>query len=286
VRAPKPRLTRCFRRTGVKAAETGTNGGDPSTGTEDVIVEQELPLADELAVVFARMSGLLLSRETVDTAVDFVASLAAEVIAGSVGAGVSLMDGTGRRTTKAASDPLVERADQLQYDLDEGPCLQAVADRVVYRIDDLTTETRWRRWCGRAAGLGMRSTLTVPLIVGEQCLGALKVYALEPGAFGDREERLVSLFAAQASVLLANVKSYDDVQRFSDRLTAALRDRDAVATAKGVLMGRGHVDVDTAFAQLVSLSERDGKPLRDVAWALLRSSHDDYPGRGVDVVDR
>jgi GAF domain-containing protein len=240
-----------------------------------VIVEQELPLADELAVVFARMSGLLLSRETVDTAVDFVASLAAEVVTGSVGAGVSLVDEAGWRTTRAASDPLVERADQAQYDLDEGPCLQAAADRVAYRIDDLTTETRWRRWCERAAGLGMRASLSVPLLVGERCLGAIKVYAVEPGVFGDREERLVSLFAEQAAVLLANVKSYDDVQRFSDRLTAALRDRDAVATAKGVLMGRERLDPDTAFARLVSLSERDGRPLRDVAWALLGSAHAD-----------
>jgi GAF domain-containing protein len=239
-----------------------------------VIVEQDLPPADELAVVYARMSGFLLSRETVDTAVDLVASLAAQVVAGSAGAGVSLVDEAGRRT-KAASDPLVEQADQLQYDLDEGPCLQAAADRAVYRIGDMTTETRWRRWCERAAGLGMRSSLSVPLLAGGRCLGAIKVYAVEPGAFGDREEHLVSLFAEQAAVLLANVKSYDDVRRFSDRLTSALRDRDAVATAKGVLMERERLDPDTAFARLVSLSERDGRPLRDVAWTLLGSAHAD-----------
>ncbi|MCS7477639.1 GAF and ANTAR domain-containing protein [Umezawaea endophytica] len=239
-------------------------------------MEQNLPLADVLAVVFARTSGSPLSQETVDTA--------AEIIAKSAGAGVSLMDGTGRGVTTAASGPVVGQADRLQYELGEGPCLRAAAHRVVVRIDDMTTETRWPRWCERASRLGMRASLSVPLVVGERCLGAVKVYAVEPGAFGDREERVVGLFAEQAAVLLDGTKSSDDTWRFGERLTAAMRDRDAVATAKGILMERDHVDEHTAYAQLVHLSERDGKPLRDVASSLLRTSHAE--DREVDVVDR
>ncbi len=39
-----------------------------------------LPLTDELAGVFARMSGLLLSEETVATALGLVSSLARETV--------------------------------------------------------------------------------------------------------------------------------------------------------------------------------------------------------------
>ncbi|WNV87429.1 GAF and ANTAR domain-containing protein [Umezawaea sp. Da 62-37] len=248
-------------------------------------MERELPLADELAVVFARMSGLLLSQETVATALELVVSSAAEVISGAAGVGVSLMDDTGRRITAAASDPVVGRLDQLQYDLDEGPCLQAMADGVVCRIDDMGTEARWPRWTALAAGAGTCATMSVPLVAGDRCLGAIKVYATEAAVLGDREENLLGLFAAQAAVLVANVKAYDDAQRFSERLTAALRDRDAVNIAKGVLMERERVDADTAFALLMSLCERDAKPLHDVAWAVLRSSRGELPERGAEVVD-
>jgi GAF domain-containing protein len=230
------------------------------------------------------MSGLLLSQETVATVVELVVSSAAEVIADAAGVGVSLVDDTGRRTTAAASDPVVERLDQVQYDLDEGPCLQASADGVAYRIDDMVTEERWPRWTAVAARSGMRAAMSVPLVVGDRCLGAIKVYATEPGVLGDREEHLLGLFAEQAAVLMANVKALGEARRFSERLTAALRDRDAVNTAKGVLMEREHVDADTAFARLVSLSERDAKPLHDVAWTVL-SSRGDLRERGAEGVD-
>jgi len=56
----------------------------------------DLPLA-ELSAVFARMSGLLLSEETVSTAVRLVTSLAADTIPGTAGAGVTLIDEAGRK---------------------------------------------------------------------------------------------------------------------------------------------------------------------------------------------
>src|SRR3954468_17217299 len=93
----------------------------------------QLPLTEELAAVFARMSGLLLSQETVDTVLGLITSLAAETVPGSGGPGVPPGDEGGHRTAGAATDPLVERADALQYELDEGPCLAAAAVRQVVR---------------------------------------------------------------------------------------------------------------------------------------------------------
>jgi hypothetical protein len=89
----------------------------------------QLPLAEELATVFARMAGLLLTRETVETVLGLITALALETVAGADGAGVTLLDERGRRTTSAATDPLVERADLLQYEYDQGPCLAAAVGR-------------------------------------------------------------------------------------------------------------------------------------------------------------
>ena len=62
---------------------------------------------DELATVFARMSGLLLSEETVHSSVRLVTSLAADTMPGAIGTAVSLLDAAGRRETTGASDELV-----------------------------------------------------------------------------------------------------------------------------------------------------------------------------------
>lgn len=46
----------------------------------------QLPLDEELSTVFARMSGLLLTEETVESALGVVAALALDTVPGSVGA--------------------------------------------------------------------------------------------------------------------------------------------------------------------------------------------------------
>lgn len=77
-----------------------------------------LPLTDELAAVFARMSGLLLSEETVDTALGLLSALAQETVPGASGAGVSMVDEE-RRRSSGSTDARVREADALQYELDE-----------------------------------------------------------------------------------------------------------------------------------------------------------------------
>jgi GAF domain-containing protein len=235
-------------------------------------VSQDLPLADELAAVFARMSGLLLSQETVDTALRLITSLARETVPSAVGAGVTLLDERGRRVTAAATEPIVEHADGLQYELDEGPCLSAWAQRIVVRVDDLARDERWPRWSKAAASLGLVATLSAPLVAGGEALGAIKVYADRSDAYGERDEHLLTMFAAQAAVLVANVRSFHDAQRLSTELTDALRSRDVIGMAKGILMAREKADEQVAFGVLVAASQRENRKLRDVAEALVRSA--------------
>src|SRR5207249_2376067 len=78
----------------------------------------------EIGWALSQMAGLVLSRETVDTALELVTSLAATTTAGTLGAAVTIVDEHGKRSL-AASNQAVERADALQYEFDEGPCLTA-----------------------------------------------------------------------------------------------------------------------------------------------------------------
>jgi GAF domain-containing protein len=233
---------------------------------------ESLPLTDELATVFARMSGLLLSQESVSSALALVVSLARDTVPGASGCGVSLMDEQGRRTTAAATDARVEQADALQYELNQGPCLAAWAQREVMRIDDTANEQRWERWCAAAHGLGLRSTLSAPMLAGGVALGAIKVYGEQPASFEGRAEDLLVRFASQAAVLLANAQAFESAQELSEGLKEALRTRDVIATAKGILMGRDGLDEETAFSMLVSASQRQNIKLREVADAIVTAT--------------
>jgi GAF domain-containing protein len=233
---------------------------------------QELPLADELAAVFARMSGLLMSEETTSTAVNLVTALATEAIPGAVGAGVTLVDDRGGKTTSGASDPVVEKADSMQYELDEGPCLAAWAQRALVRVDEIGSDGRWPRWSRAVEPLGLRAALSAPLVAGDRSLGAIKVYAQQPRAFDRHAEHLLVMFAAQAAILLANVQSMESARRLSDGLKDALRSRDVIATAKGIVMAREGIAEELALAVLVASAQREHKTLRDTAHALAKST--------------
>ncbi|RKS67947.1 ANTAR domain-containing protein [Motilibacter peucedani] len=231
-----------------------------------------MAVPSELVAVFARMNGLLISSETVDTALRLVTVLALEAVPGASGVGITLVDRDGTRQTAAATGPDVERADELQYDLDEGPCLAAYRSRTMVRVDDTATDRRWPRWAARAQDIGFGSALSTPLVAGDVVVGVIKVYAAEPGALGDRAAYLLGLFSVQAALLLANVQAYDASERLSEGLKDALRARELGALARGILMSSRGLDEAGAFAELVSMANQEHRPVESVARALVEST--------------
>jgi GAF domain-containing protein len=242
-------------------------GPDPSRRDEAVLTQSNEGTAD-LSAVFRSLSGVLLSDETLQSALRLVTALATETVPGSSGAGVTLTDG-GSPTTNAASDAVVERADALQYDLDEGPCLDAMRELRLVRVDDLSREPRWPAWTPRARDLGIAALVSVPLQLRGDLAGALKVYAAQPSRFGEREERLLGMFAEQAVVLLGNVRSREELERADLRLRETVRSRDLISMAKGVVMAGRDLGERAAFAALVEAAQQDDVPVREIARRVL-----------------
>jgi GAF domain-containing protein len=232
---------------------------------------QNVPLTDELSAVFARMSGLLLSEETVETSLGLLCGLAQETVPGATGAGVSIVDERGRRSS-GNTDDRVQEADRLQYELDEGPCLTAAATRELVRMDDLATDERWPRWTAAATRLGLRAAMSAPMVAGDVSVGALKVYAEEPGTFDAAAEQRLRLFAAQSAIFVANLRTRERAERLSDGMREAIRGRDAISMAKGLLMGRDAVDEEAAFRALLARAEKEGTSVARTAQVLVDSA--------------
>jgi GAF domain-containing protein len=229
--------------------------------------------ASEVGALLGQMGAVLLSAETIDTTVELVTALAAETIPGTAGAGVTVMDGRGVRSV-AASNPLVEQADTLQYRFEAGPCITAASERITVRVDDVATDDRWPDWCTAVAPLGVRSVLSVPLAAGGSSIGAIKVYSDRPGEFDERAEQVLELFARQAAVLLANTLTLAGVDRTNNQLTEALQNRDLIGQAKGILLARGAADDTEATAMLITAASHSKTKLHDVARRLVASTTD------------
>jgi GAF domain-containing protein len=229
----------------------------------------------ELSPALRQMAGLVLSRETVDSALRLVTTLAEATVAGTIGAGVTLVDEHGKRS-RASSNHDVEEADGLQYRFDEGPCLTAWRSRRLVRLDDTTTDTRWPAWTTAVNAVGVRSVLSAPLVVDDEAIGAIKVYSDRPANYDAHAERVMGLFALQAATLLANTQSLQQARHLSRQLTDALGSRDAISRATGILMARGATDRHAAFTLLADTAGRSGRTVEEVARELLTAlaSHD------------
>jgi GAF domain-containing protein len=224
------------------------------------------------------MGAVVLSAETIDSTIELVTTLATETIPATAGAGVTLVDSDGKRSV-AASDPLVERADALQYQYDSGPCLTAWRDQVTVRVDDTDGETRWPQWTAAVAELELRAILSVPLVTNGTAIGAIKVYSGQPTAYNARTEHVLELFARQAAILLGNTQALADARRLSTQLTQALNNRDMIGQAKGVLIAQGAASDQAAFAMLAAASQRSNTKLAEVARRVVASAVSRSPRR-------
>jgi GAF domain-containing protein len=219
---------------------------------------------------FAGVSGLnhvVVPNENLDATLQRVADLALHEVDDCDLAGITLLR-DGKPVTAVFTDPEAPDIDTAQYASGSGPCLDAFRTGQVLQIADTADEDRWPEFCARAAAAGVRSTLSLPLVVGDASLGALNLYSRVANGFSEHATALV--FAAQAAVVLANSQAYWAAHHLSSQLEIALSSRAAIEQAKGILMATRGVAADAAFELLRTESNTTNRKLRDVAADLIR----------------
>ncbi|HEU4676860.1 MAG TPA: GAF and ANTAR domain-containing protein [Motilibacteraceae bacterium] len=236
---------------------------------ELVLTLRERP--DDVAEVLNGLSTLLVDEEPTAQVLERVVQLATRTIPGCDAAGVTVVAGE-RPATAAHTDERTLAVDQAQYDVGDGPCLDAYRHRRINRVDLAEADDRWPAFVKAAQDEGIRSFLAAPLLVGEQALGALNLYSRSGNGFDALDEAFIGLLSAQAAAAVANATRYADVRQLAAQLEKALTSRAHIEQAKGVLMARHHVDEGTAFDLLRRESQHRNVKLRDVAEEVLATT--------------
>ena len=207
---------------------------------------------------FAQIAEQLALEPVMDMTLQKVAELARDTVPGCDFVGVSIREGQGRVTTPAATDAKAEQADNLQYELGEGPCLDAIWEGDQNLIEDMSSEDRWPRWAPLAADLGIMSVLSTRLATGANVVGGLNLYSLSPHAFSPDSAITAHIYATHASAALTLITEIVG-------LGTALQTRHAIGVAQGLLMFRYGLDQESAFQVLRRLSSHQNVKLRDIA---------------------
>lgn len=223
---------------------------------------------DDLSLSLEDLARLLTGETSLKSTLTRVATLAVQAIPGAEGAGLTLLE-QDRPQTVIATDAFVNEVDDVQYGLGEGPCLSAVAAGRTFTSGNLGGEPMWPRFGPRVGRLGVHSALSLPLLVNDEAIGALNVYARPRDSFGDEAIRIGEAFASPAAVSVANARALAQAERLVEQLTAALRSRAEIDQALGIVMSRTGCTSDQAFTRLREQSQAQQVKLVDVARELL-----------------
>ena len=193
-----------------------------------------------------------------DELLHLICLAAVDTVAGADFAGILLADRHGKIQTPAATHRRVHEADRLQFDLKEGPCLDAVRGRWQARSDDLRTDARWPKYGPRAAELGILSQMGIELFDEPGMIAGLNLYASRANAFDDDTVEAAMLFAIQAAHTLGRVMT-------QKQLTDAMTTGSTIARAIGIVMQRYQLGQDRAFEFLTRVSRINDVTLEALA---------------------
>jgi transcriptional regulator with GAF, ATPase, and Fis domain len=210
------------------------------------------------ASFFAQVSRDLMRFGEETPTLQSVVERAVEVVPGCDWASVTLRRRRNRTETVASSGDVALQADQLQYELGEGPCLEAAATGEPRLSNHLKSSAHWPRWGPRAAALGVQSLLGIQLATVDEVLGALNFYSANPDAFTREDVDLAEVYTTHATNALT-------AARMSSGLRTALHSRHMIGVAQGILMHHYGLSMEQSFELLRRYSSHTNTRLSEVA---------------------
>lgn len=184
------------------------------------------------AQAFADVARALQAQGTAQETLQRIVNLAPVIIDACEDAALTMVIDR-RVTTPASTGPRAIAVDRIQYEADQGPCLDALRKHAVFVTDDLAAEDRWPDFARRASGeTGVRSMLSFRLFVEDRTLGSLNLYSRSVAAFDAAATATGKVFAAHAALALSSARDRDEAQRLvGERSTSRASDADLRAQA-------------------------------------------------------
>jgi GAF domain-containing protein len=224
----------------------------------------------ESAALLRELTARMLACDELPEALDALVDTTTGALRGPAWCGVTLLRSGGARTL-AVSDPRVTALDDVQYAAGDGPCLHALRTRETVVVQNLGAETRWQTWSERAVAAGVSAVLAAPVEVDDDAVGALNLYAGDPGALDARAQLTVLLVAEHAGLLIGAVLDRTRRNELAAELRDALTHGEVVNRAVGVVMAQRGCAGDEALTVLRQAADSLAVPLDEVARRLVES---------------
>lgn len=184
---------------------------------------------------------------------------------GCAGAGAMLGDREGALHFVSTSDDVLTTLEQLQIELDEGPCLLAFRTGETVVAADLAADERFPAFGPRAVEAGMCAVYSFPMHLQDTTIGALNLYARDAGDLTEEALTLGQSMADVATIYVVHARDLEDHRELTSGLQKALDTRVIIEQAKGFLARHWKIDPKQAFELMRHHSRSNSIRVRDVA---------------------
>jgi transcriptional regulator with GAF, ATPase, and Fis domain len=223
---------------------------------------------DDLTTSLIELASIVAEGVGFQDTLQQIANYAATVHRDAHGAAITMLEQS-RPYVLVASEPMVGEAEQIQYDIDEGPALTAALARHSVVSGSLGGDRNWTRFGPRVGRMGLHSVLAVPLVVRDVVVGIMTIYSRSKDAFSPAAVRAAERYAGPASAVARNAMLLDRLGVEVDQLTTALRSRPVIDQAIGIIMSRSGKSAEEGFAALRRESNTRQLKVSEVAQRLV-----------------
>ncbi|MDQ6525006.1 GAF and ANTAR domain-containing protein [Nocardioides sp. LHD-245] len=192
------------------------------------------------------------------------------------GVGMTLMNDAGHQAVIGTSGTVASRLEEIQFDLGEGPSLDASRTNRTVGSDDLGDGVllRWPAFASAALVAGISAVTAVPLGVGGVRLGSLSMYRSSPGRLDEQQRATAHAYGGAAVVVLLHLQERIpslDLSRdgLHPDLGAPVAYRAEIHQATGFLAVRAAVGMTEALLLLRAHAFAADRSLLDVARDVL-----------------
>lgn len=222
-----------------------------------------MTVSDDALDALTQLAGIVLVANDLSNTYVEMCRIAVRAVPPAVGASVTTYPEG--RPAAVASDRWAQELDELQFEEQEGPCLDAYRTGNSFRVRDFEAEKRWPFYSEQAASKGASSMVSVPLTAQGNVVGALNLYSRSADAFDAEASAMAHVVAGHVGLASQVSAAFFRHRDLAEQLADALTSRAVIEQAKGALMADRRCGAEEAFAILRDMSQRNHRKLRDVA---------------------
>ncbi len=169
----------------------------------------------------------------------------------------------------AATDyPAAEELVALQRAAGGAPAWHAITHRCTVHVDDLATNDRWPGYGQEVvSALSFSTVLAFCLLIDDQPLASLALYARQPAGFSADQVELAAAFADHAAIAFSRAAQTEQITN----LKIALDHSRMIGTALGIIMADRKITQDQAFDQLRRVSQDRNRKLYQLAEQIVQT---------------